>query len=452
MSRNNNKELALKRLQDSDRGFPRRSFLKGILGATAATAVLPYLNCSSGGGSVDSYGTFQDSTAALSFTDYGDEQFWLMVKEQFPIRENLIMLNAANLCPSSKPVQKTLFDLTKDEDFDASSANRRKFGAMRDEARSGLAEFLGADPDEIAITRNTSESNNMVINGVSLKENDEVIIWDQNHPTNNIAWDVRAERYGFKVIKISTPPEPEDKEQLIKPFRDAMTRNTKVLAFSHVSNVSGVALPAKDLCEMASGNGVLTHVDGAQTFGPMAIRLHDIGCDFYTGSADKWFCGPEETGVLYVRRDRCEDLFPTIVGIGWESALENGARKFETLGQRDDARVAAFGTAVEFNSALMPHRIEERVRSLAQTLKEELKKAVPNVEFVTPFERELSLGVVIFRAPGIDLASAGNDLYEKHDIGCAVFNRESGGIRFSPNIYNSMEEIDRAVAAVKSLA
>ena len=450
MIRSNNKDLELKWLHDNGHGFPRRNFLKGVLGATAATVVMPYLNCRSA--PVDTYETFKASAAAMSLTDYGDEQFWLKIKEQFPIRENLIMMNAANLCPAPIPVQKTLFDLTKDEDMDASSFNRRKFGAMREDARTGLAEFLGVDPDEIAITRNTSESNNMVINGILLHENDEVVIWDQNHPTNNVAWDVRAERYGFKVIKISTPPEPENYEQLIKPFRDALSRNTKVLAFSHVSNVTGVALPAKDLCRMASENDILTLVDGAQTFGPMAIGLHDIGCDFYTGSADKWFCGPEETGVLYVKRDRIENLFPTIVGIGWESALENGARKFETLGQRDDARVAAFGTSVEFNAAIRPHRIEERVRSLAQTLKEELKKALPNVKFVTPVERELSLGVVIFSSPEIDMDNASRNLYEKHNIGCAVFRGANGGIRLSPNIYNSMEEVDRVVTAVKSLA
>ena len=115
MNSNKNKDLELKHLQDSDRGFPRRNFLKGILGATAATAVLPYLNCNSSSGQVNTYESFKTSAAGLSFTDYGDEQFWLRVKEQFPIRENLIMLNAANLCPSSLPVQKTLFEPLKVE-------------------------------------------------------------------------------------------------------------------------------------------------------------------------------------------------------------------------------------------------------------------------------------------------------------------------------------------------
>ena len=434
--------------RSAENGIPRRNFIKGIFGAAAATTILPYVNCGSG---EESYQSMKVSAGGLSATDPGDEQFWLKVKNQFPIKKNLIMMNAANLCPSPIPVQKTLIDFTIDEDHDASSINRRKFGVMKDETRKRLAEILGADADEIVIVRNTTEGNNVVVNGVNLSKNDEVVIWDQNHPTNNLAWEIRAERFGFKVIKVSTPPDPQDKDHLIKPFRDAITRNTKVLAFSHVSNISGIALPDKALCKMARDNGILTLVDGAQTFGPLAIGLHDMGCDFYTGSADKWFCGPEETGVLYVRRDQVEALYPSTVGVGWESALKNGARKFETLGQRDDARVAAFGTCVEFNSSIEPHRIEARVRFLAGALKEELGKVIPGISFTTPLDESLSLGVIVFDSPTIDRAKALTTLYEQHNIGCTVYGGETGGIRLSPNIYNSMDEIDRVVAAVKSL-
>jgi selenocysteine lyase/cysteine desulfurase len=313
-----------------------------------------------------------------------------------------------------------------------------------------LAEFLGASPEEIAIVRNTSEGNNMVINGLTFKPEDEVIIWDENHPTANVAWDVRAERYGFKVKRVKAPEVFDSDEELMKPFINAITERTKLMCFSHVSNVSGVALPAEKICRIARKRGVLSHVDGAQTFGSHVVDLSAIGCDFYTGSAHKWFCGPKEAGILYVRKERIADLWPTIVGVGYPGVIEKGAQKFETLGQRDDSRVAAMETAVEFHKMIGKDRIEARIRFLAAALKTKLKERIPGIKFRTPLLPEFSGGVVIFHIPGVDLNKILDTLYHKYNIGCAVFKGESGGIRFCPHIYNTVKEIDRAIDAVVS--
>ena len=125
-----------------------------------------------------------------------------------------------------------------------------------------------------------------------------------------------------------------------------MTSRTRLVSFSHVSNASGVMLPARDLVEVAHSRGALALVDGAQSYGCLEVDLHDIGCDFYTGSAHKWFMGPKEAGVLYVRGEVQADLWATHVGVGWANAVQGGARKFDNLGQRDDAAVSAVGTAV----------------------------------------------------------------------------------------------------------
>ncbi|MFC1730155.1 aminotransferase class V-fold PLP-dependent enzyme [candidate division KSB1 bacterium] len=429
--------------------LPRRDFMKRMLAGATAAAALPYVAC---GESVPDAEPLESFTGSLAAGDPGDERFWQKVKAQFPLRENLIMLNAANLCPSSLPVQQCLFDYTWDINGDASSVNRRKFSETRENTRTALAEFLGAGPEEIAITRNTSESNNIVINGIHYEPGDEIVIWDQNHPTNNVAWDVRAERFGFKVIKVGTPDVPRSPEDLMKPFTDVITRRTKVLAFSHVSNVSGVGLPAKELCSYARERNILSLVDGAQTFGAHALDLHDMGCDFYTGSSHKWPCGPKEEGVLYVRHDLIEGMYPSMVGVGWEGAVSSGnAVKFEVLGQQDDPRIAAFGKTFEFHSAIGIERIEKRVRALADAVKSELKRLIPGVTIHTPVEHEMSGGVVIFAPPGIDQRAATGTLYNDYDIGCAVMGGGTPGIRFSPHIYNTMEEIERAVAAVASL-
>ena len=429
-------------------GLPRRQFIKSLLGSTAALVSLPSMTF---GENENPFKPLEETVRKLSGKDVGEEAFWQVVKGHFLIRKDLIMLNAANLCPSPYPVQQMVFDLTRDIDSDPSSNNRRKFNNLREEARNALAAYLGASSEEIAITRNTSEGNNIVISGLTFKQGDEVVIWDENHPTANVAWDVRAERYGFSVKRVKVPAVIEHSQDLIKPFRNALTDRTRIFCFSHVSNISGIALPAKEICRMARDHGVLTHIDGAQTFGSHVVDLHDMGCDFYTGSSHKWFVGPKEVGILYVHKEKIAELWPSIVGVGYQSALEKGARKFETLGQRDDARIAAMGKTVEFHNTIGNNRIEERIRTLADTLKKKLKERIPKVKFYTPLKPEYSGGVVVFHVPGVDFDNVLNRLYHEYNIGCAVFRGELAGIRMCPHIYNSMEQIDTAVNAVASL-
>jgi selenocysteine lyase/cysteine desulfurase len=378
---------------------------------------------------------------SLTAGDPGDESFWRLVKEQFPLRDGLILMNAANLCPSPYPVQEAVFRFTRDVDADASFQNRAKFDELRENARTALAEYVGATVDEIAITRNTSEGNNTVINGLDLGRGDEVVIWDQNHPTANIAWDVRAERYGYTVKRVATPPSPDNVDELIQPFADVITSNTRALAFSHFSNVSGVALPAKRLCAIARERGILTLVDGAQSFGAVRLDLHQMGCDFFTASAHKWFVGPKEAGLLYVRRERAADLWPSGVGVGWAGAKDAGARKFETLGQRDDAAIVAMGTTVLFHERIGVDRLEGRMRQLSAALKQELADRVPAGRFHTPLDPELSAGVVVFDPGVADLREAYERLYAEHGIAGAPRGGEFSGIRLCPHIYNTLEEV-----------
>ena len=442
------KKQLIQNVPEDIHGLPRRQFIKRMLGGAAAFVSLPSIGFDE---KKDSFQVLKEAAEGLSGRDVGDEAFWRLVKEHFLIRKDLIMLNAANLCPSPYPVQQMVFELTRDIDADPSSNNRKKFNGLREEARNKLAEYLGASPEEIAITRNTSEGNNIVISGLTFKPGDEVVIWDENHPTANVAWDVRAERYGFTVKRVKVPAVFENVHELIRPFRNALTNRTRIFCFSHVSNLSGIALPAGEICRMARDHGVLTHIDGAQTFGSQVVDLHDIGCDFYTGSSHKWFIGPKEVGVLYIRKERIADLWPSIVGVGYTSALKKGARKFETLGQRDDARVSAMGKTVEFHNTIGKGRIESRIRFLADALKRKLQKRIPNITFHTPLKPAYSGGVVVFHVPNIDLNKALNTLYHKHNIGCAVFGGDLAGIRMCPHIYNTMEQIDKAVDGVARL-
>lgn len=436
----------IRHFTDLEGQVSRRTMLKGMLRSAAAGVLLPYASFEQ---QISQPESLQEAVNRIGKTETGDERFWGIVKGQFMIREGLIMLNAANLCPSPVSVQKRLFELTQDVDSDPSFTNRAKFSGMKEDVRKGIAEYVNADPDEIALVRNTSEGNNIVINGVQLGKGDEVIIWDQNHPTANIAWDVRADRFGYRVVRVRTPEHPADSEDLRKPFEKAITRRTKALCFSHVSNISGVRLPAKELCQMARSKGILTLVDGAQTFGTYPLFLQEIGCDFYTASSHKWFCGPRELGMLYVRRGCSDALLPSIVGVGWEQARESGARKFETLGQQAVARFGAMLEAIKLHNTVVMIRVSSRARMLADAVKDRVKKSIPNARFITPVEHQRSWGVIIFHIPGVDTSRVLETLYRKYDVGCAVMG---SNIRFSPHFYNTLDDIDKAVYALRQLS
>ena len=395
---------------------------------------------------------FTRAAIRLGPAEQAEEDFWRLVKGAFPLREGLILMNAANLCPSPISVQQRVFELTRDVDRDASSNNRRKFGQLREDARAALARYLGADADEIAIVRNTSAANATVVNGLDLGSGDEVLLWDQNHPTNSTAWDVRSARYGYTVKRVSTPPQPTTAQELLDPFLAAITSRTRLVSFSHASNISGVMLPARDIVEVAHSRGALAMIDGAQSYGCLEVDLHGIGCDFYTGSAHKWFVGPKEAGVLYVRGEVQADLWATHVGVGWASALQGGARKFEDLGQRDDAAVSAVGTAVEFHETVGTQRVEARVRTLAVALKDGVADRLPGTRFHTPRGPALSAGVVVFLPPVLNAREALNTLYTDHSIAGAPRTGDFAGIRLCPHVYNTLAEVEKVVDAIASLA
>src|SRR5215510_13621522 len=159
-----------------------------------------------------------------------DEKFWMAVRDQFVMPKELTMLNAANLCPSSAPVLETMYRMTKDMDQDPSSDNRAKLGDGRENTRKLLAEFLRVTPEEIIITRNTSESNNLVSNGLDLKEGDEVICSSDNHPSNHTAWQQKAKRFGFTVKDVATPNPHPGMDYYVDAFTKAVTPRTKVIA------------------------------------------------------------------------------------------------------------------------------------------------------------------------------------------------------------------------------
>ena len=195
----------------------------------------------------------------------------------------------------------------------------------------------------------------------------------------------------------------------------------------------------------------MTRLDGAQTCVALHMRVHEIGCDFYTASTHKWLTGPKEGGVLYVRSEMIERLRASDVGVGWAGALEGGARKFENLGQRDDACVAAIQTAVEFHARIGSLVVEQRLLELTGALQQGLRERIPSVEFHTPSTPAMSSGVLVFRVSGTDSGAAYRALYDEYRVAGAGRGGAFSGIRLSPHIYNTLADVERALDAIQAV-
>ena len=378
----------------------------------------------------------------------GGESYWKLVREQFAFRDEKVPMNAANLCPAPRVVAERITDLTRDIDLDCSFQNRDRFPTILERAREKVARQLGASADEIAFVRNTSEANNTINNGLSLNSGDEILLWDQNHPTNNVAWEVRSKRFGYRARRVVTPVSPSSEDELRAVFEKAFGARTRVLAITHASNISGQRLPVKALAEAARRRGIYLHVDGAQTWGAFDLNLRRLGVDSFTASAHKWFCGPKEVGLLYVRKERIEEIWPNVVAPGWGTDADPdvaGARKFESFGQRDDAALSAIETAADFHDLIGPARVQARVLELAARIKSGVREL--GVKVVTPADPALSAGVCIIEVPEANRQELLDKMYHEHGIAGST----AGGFRLCPHIYNTHEHVDRAIAGLKRL-
>lgn len=372
---------------------------------------------------------------------------WITIRERFLIADGLAPLNAANLCPSSADVLAGLYEQTRSVDRDPSQQNRARFAEAKEALRRRVASFLNVTPEEILLTRNTSEANNYVSAGIELKPGDEVVIFSDNHPSNHQAWRERAKRYGFTVKIVEQVNPHPGPDYYVDAFKRALTPNTRVLGFTHMTNTVGDVFPAAEICRMAREQGVLTLLDGAQSFGLMNVDLQTIQPDFYSGSAHKWPCGAREVGVLYVRQSVQARLWPSMYSA--YTGTTGLSRTHEGMGQRDDAVFIAFDRALALQQEIGRPAVEQRSRALAQALMEGLSK-LPDLKLWTSRDPARSAAVVSFQPGALDVGRLADALYQRDRIAVATRRgNDRPGLRLSPHFYNLEEEIERTVAAVR---
>ena len=378
-----------------------------------------------------------------------DEDYWSHIQQAFSVTRGIVNLNNGGVSPSPRIVTEAFVRYTWQQEDATAYTMWQILEPQSETIRTGLAEVFGCSPEEIAITRNASESLEILLMGMDFKPGDEILTSTQDYPRMLTTLKQRELREGLKLNLIKIPIAPKDVNEIAAVFERAVTPRTKLILMSHQINLTGQILPVKKVCDMARARGIETIVDGAHSFAQFAFKQSDLGCDYFGTSLHKWTYAPKGTGMLYVKKDKIPKVWALMAA---EDKNRNDIRKYEEIGTHSAAMRLAIGEAVLFHNAIGAKRKEERLRYLSRYWMNRLK-AVPKVGFNTSFDPKQSCAIANFKIDGVDPVALGGYLMSKHKIFTTpIVHNEFSGIRITPNVYTTLWELDRFSDIVESVA
>jgi isopenicillin-N epimerase len=378
-----------------------------------------------------------------------DEEFWREVQQAFTIDRSLVNLNNGGVSPAPAVVQAAMKRYL-DFSHQAPTYNMwRILEPQKEGVRQRLAREFGCDAEEVAITRNASESLEICQLGFDLVADDEILTTNQDYPRMLATFDQRERREGIVVKKISLPVPAEDPAEVVGRFEAAITPRTRLILMCHMINITGQILPVREVVAMARSRGIPVIVDGAHALAHFDFRLSDLECDYYGSSLHKWLFAPHGSGLLYVRREKIADLWP-LMAAGHEMTAD--VRKFEEIGTHPAANFVAIGEALTFHQGIGPKRKEERLVYLRDYWARQLLEH-DRVRLHTSLEPGLACGIATVEIEGVEPGDLNRLLWEKHRIiTTPITHEEFKGLRISPSVYTTLEELDRFVEAMEVVA
>ncbi len=379
-----------------------------------------------------------------------DEAYWSEIQRAFDVDRTLINLNNGGVSPTPSHV---LEQMIRDLKFSNEAPVEHMWRVLEprvESVRRDLAAEFGCDPEEMAITRNASEANETLIFGLDLKRGDEVILTNQNYGRMITSWEQRARRDGIVVKQIAFKVPPPSMEYLLDRFREAITPRTRVIEVTHITNLTGQIMPVREIVEMARPRGIEVFVDGAHAFAHFPFTREELGCDYYGTSLHKWLLAPIGTGFLYVRKDRQKNLWPLMAA---PAAMDEDIRKYEEIGTHPAANHNAISAALAFHRGIGVKRRAARMRYLRDRWVKRLTAASERVQILTPLDEKQSCGIALVHVTGLDTTKLHAHLWEKHRIiTTAILHAEFNGLRITPNVYTTVDEVDLfADRVIKSL-
>ena len=380
-----------------------------------------------------------------------DEGYWTEIQRAFDVDRTMINLNNGGCSPAPTHV---LDQMIRDLRFSNELPVDHMWRVLEpriESVRRDLARDFGCDIEEMAITRNASESNEIMIFGLDLKAGDEVIVTNQNYGRMLTAWQQRVRRDGIILKQVSFKVPPPSQQYIVEQFKAAVTPRTRVIEVTHITNLTGQIMPVRELVEFARPRGIEVFVDGAHAYAHFPFKRDELGCDYYGTSLHKWLLVPIGAGFLYVRKEKQKALWPLMAAAPEQDA---NIRKYEEIGTHPAANHNAIAAALAFQRAIGAERKFARLRWLRDRWAKRLLAESDRVRVLTPLDSPYAGAICLFGVEGLDMPKLGGWLYDKHRIVTTpIVHPEFTGIRITPNVYTTPDEVDtfadRVLFAIK---
>jgi isopenicillin-N epimerase len=423
--------------------YTRRDFLHSMLGS--ATVALPTFRN-------DGLERILSTVAAVGDRSpeavASDEDFWFGIQQAFTVDRSLVNLNNGGVCPSPKVVQDAMRRYLEYSNEAPVYTMWRILEPEVESVRTRLARTFGCDSEEMAITRNASEALENVQLGLDLKPGDEILTTDQDYPRMNTTWDQRKRREGIAIKTVGFPTPPPSMQYLVDMFERAITPRTRVIHFCHITNLSGQIFPVKEICRLARARGLWSIVDGAHAFAHFPFTRDDLECDFYGTSLHKWLLAPHGTGFLYAKRENIAKVWPLMAA---PESMNDSIRKFEEIGTHPAANHNAIAEALTFHLGIGAERKAARLRYLRDRWMKRLQ-GQPKIQLHTSFDPQMSCGLANVGIEGIDPGALTGWLWDRYRIIVTPIGHPACvGIRVTPNVYTTLDEVDRFSEAMEEV-
>ena len=391
---------------------------------------------------------FKPISKSLPVIDNEDE-LWKTVRSHYTLKDEYVNLESGyyNIIPN--PILEHFINHVKHVNIEGSFYMRNDLNKNKDRVTSELANIVGSTPDQIAITRNATESLDLVISGFPWKKGDEAIYAKQDYGTMKEMFEQISNRYGVVNKIISIPNHPKNDEEIVSLYESQITSKTKLMMVCHMINITGQILPIKKICEMAHSYGVEVMVDGAHCIGHFDFSIDDFNCDYYGSSLHKWLATPLGAGLLYVNKNKTHRIWPLLAN---GNTNKSDIKRLNHIGTHPVHTDLAISNSIDYLKWIGMERKEKRMRFLQRYWSDKLRN-VKNVIVNTPLDIDRSCGIGNVGLTNISPSKMEDLLFQKYKIfTVAIDYANVKGCRISPNIFTTTKELDSFVEAVKELS
>lgn len=380
-----------------------------------------------------------------------DEDFWSQIRGMYRLKPDYINLENGYYCFIPEPTLDRYIAHIKEVNYQGSYYMRTVQFENRKKMAAKLAAVVGAKPEEVGITRNTTESLDLIIGGYPWKAGDEAIMAEQDYGSMLTMFKMASDRYGMKIKMLSVPNHPKSDEEIVSLYESAITPNTRLIMVSHMVNITGQILPIRKICDMAHKRGVEVMVDGAHCVGHFEFNMEELNCDYYGASLHKWLSVPLGAGLLFVKQEKQQKIWPLLASFSYPND-DGTISRLNHIGTHPVHTELAVSDAIDFYNMIGPKRKEERLRYLQQYWTSRVKD-LDGIVLNTPTDPQRACGIANVGIAGMKPAEMSKRLLDDHKIWTvAIDNPSVKGCRITPNIYTSLDELDAFVEALKVLS